>query len=270
MSENGKRYLYRGHAIGVSAQFDRLGEARDRHHVIPALGAAVLPVTGGLSHSHLDGYHYPVEHPTIKSLVSVRWVESRATGRKENGVFRTKVESKIEDLTVLGVLHFGLVEFHLESVNPGEKISRIFTRDNKIENMSLGGIRVHVDLDNQTLDNYGTRDELFELCRKKVGSKDEDAWRFRTATSEAGTPDDDGYYYVSLVRRITLADGHEKAGVKQDQNRVSWEGFGTVHLAEVIVGKRDWRITMARLDMGSPAGGSGSVGDGSTNGSIST
>ncbi len=267
MNDPKKRYLYRGHAIGVAAQFDRLGTHRV-NHVIPALGAAVLPVTGGLSHDHVDGFDYPVVHPCKRSLVWARRVESRATGRQEGGIYTTRVESRIEDLNILGKLHFGLVEFHLESVNPGRKISQILTRDNKIENMSLGGVAIHVDLDNETLSKCRSNEELIAACKEQFTG--EQSWRFRPMASEEGTEEQDGYYYVSLVRRITLGDGHEELKIEHEQNRIVWGEFGTIHLAEVIVGKRDWRITMARLDMGSPEGGSGSVGDGSTNGSIST
>lgn len=49
MTNTGKRYVYSGHAVGVAAQFDRLGKLHGLNHVIPALGAAVLPVTGGVS-----------------------------------------------------------------------------------------------------------------------------------------------------------------------------------------------------------------------------
>jgi hypothetical protein len=272
MSQDGKRYIFSGHAVGVAAQFDRLGKLKGLNHVVPALGAAVLPVTGGAAHAHECCYHYPVERPWKRSLLSVSHVESSAHGVERRGAFYTDVHSLVENLDVLEKLHIARVELNLSSVRKPSGPPVITTTGNKILGMRMGEVRVAVALDDDTLAQCGTKPQLAAYYAKKPESfRQKHAWRFGTESGAPALKDYNGYYHCTLVTGIKLS-GPAKEVEKIPPpvgNMIYWPGFGRIFLGEVLVGNCDRRITMVRLAMGSDAGGSGSVGDGSTNGHTS-
>jgi len=258
MSTSGTRYVYSGHAIGVAAQFHRLFESTGLHHVVPALGAVVLPVTGGLAHSKTSGYSYPVNDPQKLALVTVGHVESRAEGFEGSGGFVTDVHSKIEDLHVVEKLHIDHVELHMTSTRTIGRPPSITTRGNHIRGMRLGNVKVTVHLNSEILCNCTNKQQFAAF--------------HATQPNAAPLQDHNGHYLCSLVSGIELNGPPEETALipKPQGNKIVWPGFGTIYLGEVLVGENHRRMTLVRLDMGSDAGGSGSIGDASTNGSLST
>lgn len=256
MSENGRRYLFKGHAVGVAAQFHRLGELEGLDHAVPAQGAAVLPVTGGLSHAKTEKYDYPVCEPWRRKLVEVGLVESKARGERKTDGFLTEVQSRVEDLHVLEKLHFRLVEVHLSSFKYGDEPPAVRTTGAHIEGMRLNDVHVTVKLDTVMLAHCGSKKQLAEFCSNNGGVE---------------FCEHDGNYLSTLVREIQLSGPPDEVAKipKPVGNRIYWPGFGRIYLGEVLVGERERRVTMVRLDMGSDAGGSGAIGDAGTNGSTS-
>ncbi len=257
MSEHSRRYLYKGHAVGVAAQFDRLGPLTGLDHVVPAQASAVLPVTGGLSHTHASAYSYAVADPWKRTLVSVCHAESKAHGRAVPGGYRTDVYSRVEDVHFLEKMHIRRVELHLASEKIGDEPTKITSTGNHIEGLMLGNVQVTVELDQGMMGHCASRKEVAAYCAK------EGAPEIRQC---------EAYDVCTLVRKISYSGPPDEVAKvdKPEGNMIHWPGFGRIYLAEVLVGDRERRITMIRLAMGSDSGGSGSVGDGSTNGSVST
>ena len=110
-----QRYLYSGHTVGASAHFHRLDEVKNLNHVIPTLGASVLPVTGGLSKGHAAYYAYNVDHPRHRTLLSVSRVDSMAAGREFDDRYETEIEADIESIHVVEKLHIDAVKLHVLS-----------------------------------------------------------------------------------------------------------------------------------------------------------
>ncbi len=273
MTKTGKRYVFCGHAVGVAAQFDRLGKLQGLNHVIPTLGAAVLPVTGGVSHSDVPGYDYPVEKPRKLSLLSVRHVLSTAHGLETPEGYHTVVHSKIEGLDVLEKLHIGLVELNLSSTKKGHKPPVIRTTGNHIEGLRLGRVEATVILDEETLCSCGTKKQLADFyARQDEDFRKRYAWRFGTPSGAPAIREHRGYYRCTLVREIKLSGPKREVDKipRPRGNQIVWPGFGRIFLGEVLVGDYSRRMTMVRLAMGSSAGGSGSIGDAGTNGFPST
>jgi len=273
MTKSSKRYVFSGHAVGVAAHFHRLGKLEGLNHAIPAVGAAVLPVTGGLSQADVADYHYPVEKPWKRSLISVVHVASSALGTLEQDGYRTVVHSKIQNVDIVEKLHIDLVELNMSSTRKGTKPPAIRTAGNHIEGMRLGKVEVTVVLDNETLEHCGTKQQLADYyARQDEAFRERHAWRFGTRAGAPAIQDHNGYYHFSLVQQIKLSGSkRDLAKIPRPRhNQIVWPGFGRIFLGEVLVGDNQRRMTMVRLDMGSDAGGSGSVGDASTNGSLST
>ena len=271
MSESSRRYVFSGHAVGVAAQFHRLGETTGLNHIVPTLAAAVLPVTGGLSHSHIHDYDYAVKEPWSRSLVKVAHVESKAQGREKGDGYETEVHSDVQRITVVEKLHIDRVMLHMSS-SRAEGPAEIRTTGNKIEGMRLGKVEVKVELDDETLCRCGTKDQLAAFyATQSTDYRQENSWRFHTQAGASELQEHSGYYKCTLVRAIKLSGPEDEVKkIQVEGNRIYWPGFGRIFLAEVLVGVRERRMTMVRLAMGSDAGGSGSIGDAGTNGSVST
>src|SRR4051794_4121075 len=115
MSKPKPRFMFAGHAIGASAQFDKLDDAKNLNHIIPTLGASVLPVTGGRSHAHVEPYRFDVKSPRKRCLLAVDRIDTWVEGRSRSGRHETELSIEIAGLHVVEQLHFELVRLHIHS-----------------------------------------------------------------------------------------------------------------------------------------------------------
>jgi hypothetical protein len=272
MTTTATRYIFSGHAIGAAAQFHRLDETHNLNHIVPTLGASVLAGTGGLSRSEVSNYCFNVDQPRRRSLLAVRKVETTAAGRDHGDRFETEVEARIESLQVVEKLHVEHISMHiLSTFKSGGTDAAVSTRGNKIEGMSLGIVKAHIEFDDEPLGFCANKEQLAGFYRNKDAEyRRQSAWRFRTAPDATEIAPHGSHYKVSLVRKIVL-EGSEaaKQDITVDGYTIIWKGFGKIILGEVYVKGNDRQLTMVRLAMGSDAGGSGSVGSGQSNGATS-
>jgi hypothetical protein len=259
-----QRYLYSGHTVGASAQFHRLDDVENLNHRIPALGASVLPVTGGLAVGHAADYSYVVEHPRHRTLLSVRRVDSSAEGRELADRFETEVDAEVESIDVVEKLQVDFLKLHmLSTLKKGEAEPTVSTAGNKIEGMRLGRVKVNLVLDEEPLRCSGSKAQLAAFYKKQPAKYPAN----QAATDALASPY--GIHTYSLVREIKL-DGpeEEKQSMTVEGHTIRWEGFGRIVLGEVVMRGNSRQVTLVRLAMGSSAGGPGSMGCGQTNGQL--
>jgi hypothetical protein len=72
-----------------------------------------------------------------------------------------------------------------------------------------------------------------------------------------------GMMRCSLIDKVT----HSKAKQVADEQIIQIDGFGTIYLGEVHIKQDARRISMMRLELGSPVGGSVTICGGDGNGS---
>jgi hypothetical protein len=266
-----QRYLYSGHTVGASAQFHRLDDVENLNHRVPALGASVLPVTGGLSTAHAADYSYVVDEPRHRTLLSVHRVDSSAEGREHRDRFETEVRAEVESIHVVEKLHVEFVKLHmLSTLKKGQTVPTVSTTGNEIEGMRLGRVKVKLVLDEEPFHSSGSKDQLAAFYKNKNADyRREHSWRFGTRpdTDELASPH--GIHTYSLVREIKLeGPEEEKQSIAVEGYTIRWKGFGRVILGEVVVKGHSRQVTLVRLAMGSNAGGNGSVGCGQSNGQV--
>ena len=247
--------MFAGHAIGAAARFHRLDDTHDLNHVVPTLGSAVVPVSGGRSNGHSDPFQFHVDAPRRRCLLQVDRVETLAEGRDRNGTIETEVLAEVHGLRVVEKLHCDLVRMHMVATRTNGGGPVVSTSGNRIEGLRLADIQVVVTLDEEPLAYAGTEEQFtawHERARKKV--------------EPFGA-----YWRSTIVRDIQLVgDGPERANMTVEGHSIRWKGFGRIILGEVHVKGHERRLTLMRLEMGSDAGGSGSAGDGQTNGGVGT
>lgn len=269
MSE--KHYRFSGHAIGAAARFHRLDEVENLNHVIPTLGASVLPVTGGRSEGHVDHYCFAVDHPRRRRLLVLQRVDTWATGKALDDRFETETEVDIEGVEVVEKLHVARIKLHLLAARDarsedGETV--VSTKGTAIDGLELGRVKAKVVMDDEPIAYCGSQDQLAAFYRRQSAAyRSENAYRFRCDPAASELAPMDGRYRFSLVRKIELSGTQDpEQPVTVDGYSIRWKGFGRIILGEVFIKGSDRRITMMRLAMGSDAGGDGTVGDGGSNG----
>jgi hypothetical protein len=267
-----ERYLYSGHTVGASAQFHRLDDVENLNHRIPALGASVLPVTGGLAVAHAADYSYVVDQPRHRTLLSVRRVDSSAEGREHADRFETEVGAEVESIHVVEKLHVDFVKLHmLSSLKKGQTEPTVSTRGNEIEGMRLGRVKVKLVLDEEPFHSSGSKAQLAGFYKKQTDDyRREHAWRFGTPVdTDRQLASPYGIHTYSLVRDVTLEGPEdEKQSMAVEGYTIRWKGFGRIVLGEVVLRGNSRQVTLVRLAMGSSAGGPGSMGCGQTNGQL--
>ena len=253
MSNGSARYMFAGHAIGAAAQFHRLDQTENLNHVIPTLGASVLPVTGGRSEGRAAGYRYNVETPRKRCLFSVDSIETWVEGRGREDRQETELSVEVTGVDVVEKLHLDLVRLHLLSTRtPGANAS-VRTNGSRIEGLRLGNVEARVVLDDEPLGQTGTAEQFL-------------AWH----NSRGLALERHGEYHCgTVVREIQLAGPeNELQEMSVEGHTIRWKGFGRIILGEIHVKGHERRVTMVRLAMGSDAGGTATVSDTQSNGAL--
>jgi hypothetical protein len=253
MNTGSGRFMFAGHSTGAAARFHRLYETQNLNHVVPMLGASVVPVSGGRSDSHVDPYSYEVDAPKKCCLFGVQRVDTLAEGRDGNGVYETEVSAEVAGLSVVEKLRCDLVRMHMLVSRTGTGDPTITTKGNRIDGLRLGNVQAIVTIDDEALVNAADAKRFsayHAACKKRPT-------RFGA------------YSRSTIVREIQLAGSErDKQGMTVKGNVIVWQGFGRIILGEIHVKAHDRRLTLVRLEMGSDAEGSGSAGDGHTNGEV--
>jgi len=268
MTESTGRTLFAGHAIGAAARFHRLDEAENLNHIVPTLGASVLPATGGRSQSHVDPFCFAVDQPRPRTLLAVERVDSLVEGRDPAGRHETELTVEVEKLNVLDKLYVDFLRLHMCATRTNGGDAVISTQGNRLDGLRLGKVEVRLTIDDEPLCACSTGDALAGYYRSRDEQyRQQNYLRFG---AEFGATDLKRYgehYRFSLVRQIELVGPEEaQQAISVDGYTIHWKGFGRIILGEVHVKGHERRVTMLRLAMGSDAAGTGSAGDGQSNG----
>jgi hypothetical protein len=261
--------MFAGHAIGAAARFHRLDDVQNLNHVVPTLGASVVPETGGKSTQIVENYRFDVSEPRQRTLVSVRRAEVSVEGRDPDNRFETELEVELDDLEVVEKLHVEFLRLHLLAVRNGpDGEVQVSTTGNKIDGMRLGNVEARILFDDEPLSSTGSDVQLADFYSKQSDAyRQEHCHRFNTAPDAKSLARCGEHYRFSLVRKIELiGDEKDKASMSVNRNVIHWKGFGRIILGEVHVKGSERKISLVRLAMGSDAGGSGSAGTGGSNG----
>lgn len=253
MATGNGRFMFAGHATGASARFHRLDELQNLDHVVPTLGASVVPVSGGRTESNVESaYRYDVNAPRNRCLLGVQRVYTLAEGRDAGGIIETEVSAEVYGLEVVEKLRCDFIRMHMLASRTTAELPAISTKGNRIEGLRLGNVEAIVTLDEEPLGNSSTADQFA-------------AWH----NSAPRVLDRFGEYWRgTIVREIRLVGSEiDKQGMSVDGNMIVWNGFGRIILGEIHVKAHERRLTLVRLEMGSDAGGTATTADGQTNGS---
>jgi hypothetical protein len=272
-----KPFVFHGHAIGVGAHFHRLNEHTGLDLPVPTLGTSVLARTGGVSQSTASNYLLAVREPVKKQLLAVRNVDTSARGYVKGSYYQTDISTKVEHSTWAERVHFELLSLRMETTHNGtDEYPKITIHDIQIKGLELGSETATVEIDEEPFRSAGTMKEIQDFWTAQSDAyRNANAHRFLTVPGNiAQLAIHHGHFVCSVVSKITLSNaGSDRPHMTSDGHTITWDdpndqsvGFGKIILGEILIGESDRRITLARMQMGCPVGGSGSGGEGSSNG----
>lgn len=276
-----RRYLFQGHAVGAAARFTRF-ENEPIEVDTCFEGSAALPLTGGCLRS--ESGPREITHPKAGFLLSFQSATAKITGgpadprsaflQTMGQMLHHRVPARVEaEASVTGLKvrnHLTVERLHVHVIgedqrNHGE--TRFFSPETpEISGVIINGAPLHVEVD-VTLLNVPTKQALHEEYRSDS--------RFRESVRDCigrGPDGDDkvipefnGYIAATVVRKLSFPDGAPR-GVEIAGNKLIVQDFARIYFGELVIGADSRRLTLLRLDLGSPVGGDASFGETRPNG----
>ena len=267
-----RRYIFRGHASGVSARI-----RRPENKLLPAHGCSSLPVTGGLSESSIGP-------KKLDQWVSFEKVSTRAHGDYVDvaaGVAtthgdvaldalptETRVKADVQGLVVLGRVHIARAAVGLISRSAaGKEQPVIHLEGNILEGVRIDDSRLAITLAEGFYQECNTKDKL--ATRHAAGLPPHHAGLLLPLDSNSGPistfPEADGTVKCTIVQEIRWdGEPHPTATIHGHVVRVP--DFGKIYFGEMFITAASRRLTMVRFQLGSPVGGEVVAAEGESNG----
>lgn len=279
------RFFFRGHAIPLAGRIRRPGD-----FAIPPQAASTVAITGGRSEVRFG-------RQTIEDIFTFEEAFSHVDADFENPAEAVRfthgnhADNRLPTRTVVrcGVRGLSIVirgpksEHRLTADNVELQLTcrgrvprvrgNIITIDRAIiDGLGLDGHRLSPDLranmfsENDTKEKlcraYETDESFFRESRHMFlnpGSVDEGS------AGRRKTPEADGLIACTLVNRIDwVGNPHPQARI--EAHRITFPEFGIIYLGETTITSVSRRVTLLRIQFGSPDGGDATVADGETNG----
>jgi hypothetical protein len=235
------RYHFHASGYALSGHFHRPVDVP-----IAAQASLALPIEGGQAHSGVEAFAIP-------RIAAFDAAQTHLSGSfPDDNTATSSVTVVVEGLSILDFLTVDRMvtrltgEHDLKQKN-GE--SHIIALGSHFEGLKLGGHEVKVTLRHDLLLEARTFADL-----KKGVKDDKKSGKIVMSHEEV--------LLCSLVEKIET----DLPGAIIEGHTIRVPHFGQIALAEVFAGKGIRTLTMIRFHLGSPDGGSGSSGSGSTNG----
>ena len=230
MADIRKTFLYNAHGSALGGFI-----TRPFNEVIESVASASLPVSGGYGSAEVKNYDY---HQLIKFNRAYTQVSG---SQAEDGSYNTLISVTIEGLTVADMITARRIVSRITTKHDGGAgETRVVPTGSEFVDLRIAGEPVSgLDCDPALIEL-----DTYEKARG----------RFKNESK--------GMIRCSLFRDIK----HSRMTKKDDQQVIVVPDFGTVYLGECYMKDSNRRLTMMRLQLGSPVAGSVALGGGDGNG----
>lgn len=266
-----RRFVFRGNAAVVGGRI-----SRPRDLVIDAGGASSLTVAGGGSRGALKRTRFGGFLSVGSATTSARGVfdnrrqlRERTFGRVSEDALSstTVVRVDVRQLAVGASPVFRIAELRARltgTTSPEARQPSIKPGDLRISGVEIGGHTLAIEIEKDLFSRYDTHDGLLEAASSPDFAT-EYGMNF-PAFGATGARRFEEMNYGTVVRRIRWK-GRPYPDAAIDGHTVVVPGFGTIFFGEMFVTALSRRLTLVRMQLGSPIGGSVACGEIETNGS---
>jgi hypothetical protein len=238
------RFHFHATGYALSGHFHRPVEVP-----IPAQASLALPIEGGHAYSRVDTFDVP-------RIAFLKAAHTHVSGSwQDENTPTTSVTVVVEGLKILDFLSVDRMVTRLTSEYKfGKKNneSHIIAVGSHFDNLRLGGYEVKVTLRHDLL----VKSKTFEDLKNNVKNDPKNG--------KIAIPGDRSLV-CSLVEKIET-DLVNVPGVEIEGHVIRIPHYGEIAIAEVFASHATRTLTMLRFKLGSPDGGSGTSGGGTTNG----
>ena len=275
-----KSFFYHVHGSALGGVIKWPGE----YDIDGSRSATSLPITGGRNLAKAEPFklvHKDNAKQTEVEILTHTGASTEVSGHQaSDGSFHSEVTSTVEGLNVNGVLTADKIVAHLKSVHKGDNGEGcIITKGSDFVGLKINGAEVKVDLDHDLFSECDTKekfckkhkqDEQFrhKVCKQFLwGEFDPDTpdfikERYSWVTPPGSMPESRGVIPCTIVKSIST----KASGTTVHGNVLVVENFGKIFLGEILMIENMRRLTMMRLELGSPVGGTVIICGGDNNG----
>jgi hypothetical protein len=273
-----RRFVFRGNASPVSGQIYR------PEVIIPEFGgASSLTVAGGISRGSLGQTRLGrfaslgAARTLARGVFADRAQAERLTHhdiKAADVATRTTVEVDVSEIEVgikgQPVLRVKRLAAALEGASPKQdEDAPIRTRGIDVTGVQIDDFVLDVEVDHQFYETHDTHAKLAaasEAASREAGAEARFVFRPERPDTPQARPHSEYGIYGSVVRRLKWRD-REYPASKIDAHSLEIPELGKIFFGEIFVASHFRRLTMLRLDVGSPVGGFIAFAEIETNGS---
>jgi len=244
-----QRFLFQANAVALGGSI-----TRPYQEVIETQASSCLPITGGTGRARVENFRH-------RDLVSFTSAHSSVTGdeRKEGGraVRRTLTTVTVEGLNVSNVVTADAVVARLVSDQTGSQSSMsLLPIGSYFVNLRIAGVPVQTSA-RDVLCRTGRPSLLRDASKQKAGDVPGHLSVF-SEWKDPGLGEESSSAEYTEQRVLTylfdLGDLPPGCELRKDGG-ISVPGFGAVFVGEFFVTQFSRQLTMLRIEMGSPVGG---------------
>jgi hypothetical protein len=276
---SGRRFLYHAHGSAIGGMITQPFKAE-----IASSSATSLPVIGGFA-SAKDGAYQ------LKDVISYQSAHTYVSGiQTGDGAYNSVVTCVVEGLNILHVITADAIIGRVSSNHKDGEQPEIIPLGSSFENLKIAGQPLQVDLNHDLFAQYPTHSALlghYESGSKgnKGATKSTNAPKARYhwgLTSEkippaiakgmlmepgAGWHKSNGVLHTSMVKQVRPVGAGNSAEELPYAYAIHIPQVGNLYLAELFSSADTKRLTMLRVELGSPFAGVAAVAEPVTNGS---
>ncbi len=227
-----KTFLYNAHGSARGGFI-----TRPFNEVIESVASVSLPVSGGYGSAEVKNYDY---HQLIK--FDRAYTQVSGSQDPKDGSYNTLISVTIEGLTVA------------DMITARRIVSRITTKhsanDTETRVVPTGSEFVDLRIAGEPVEDFECDSMLTELDT------------YETFKKKSGLSESKGMIRCCLAKNFK----HSRMTKKDDQQAIHVDNFGWIYLGECYLSTGQRKLTMMRLQLGSPVAGAVALGDGSGNG----
>jgi hypothetical protein len=263
-----RRFIFHGNAAAFGGRLIRPVDI-----VLENSCAASLTVAGGRSRSQVGAQRFgdEVRFESASAFTEGLFDDPKAyeelsfqRGREDLLTTSTRVEAEVRSL-VVGLkpqLTVARVHAALRSTSPaGSGETPVWpTEESAVEGLAIDGHKLIVELNTPMFQRYNTRSKLLAAADDPQFAREYGDCLFMRAAFEGRAVPPAGrvigceYLHATIVKSIRW-DGTPFPGSQIDLNLVIVPNFGRIFFGELLMTANSKRLTMMRMELGSPDGG---------------
>jgi hypothetical protein len=271
-------FLYHAHGYALGGRIEQpVQKELDSH------AATTLAIVGGYATSNSGPYN-------LDKLISYESAHTIISGiRNEEAEHSTSVDTVIQGLNILDVITADKVVGRLSSKHEDGKPAKIIPLGSGFENLRIAGVPVDVEMANDLFSHHPTHEDLRGHFQGKCGANDPCA-AFKPANPgryewghppgampeklrkqmivpvDTGWKESGGQLHCSIVHQVKEAGSSSTKVTIPYGSAICIPQVGRLYLGELSSDGDTKRLTMLRLELGSPVVGSLAAAAPETNG----